>query len=120
MNAAKLQIMERGSVTRSTVACIAVWTFWKAWFQSKLLRVTDPRSYRWGSCAKTFAVGSLQSMLVATAFLFCLLSHLHATEIIESDVCIYGGTAGGVAAAVETARLGKSAVIANSAIIWAA
>jgi len=37
----------------------------------------------------------------------------HAAEVIEADVCIYGGTAGGVAAAVECARLGRTAVIAE-------
>ncbi len=34
-------------------------------------------------------------------------------EIIEADLCVYGGTAGGVAAAVEASRLGHSAVIAE-------
>jgi hypothetical protein len=34
-------------------------------------------------------------------------------EVIEADICIYGGTAGGVAAAVQAARLGKRAVIAE-------
>jgi hypothetical protein len=38
---------------------------------------------------------------------------LPAAEIITADVCVYGGTAGGVAAAVEAARLGKTAVIAE-------
>jgi len=38
-------------------------------------------------------------------------SRLHAAETVETDVCIYGGTSGGVAAAVQTARLGKSVVI---------
>jgi len=33
--------------------------------------------------------------------------------IISADLCIYGGTAGGVAAAVQTARMGRSAVIAE-------
>ena len=32
-------------------------------------------------------------------------------EVIEADVCIYGGTAAGVAAGVQTARMGKKAVI---------
>jgi hypothetical protein len=36
-----------------------------------------------------------------------------AAEIIESDICIYGGTAAGVAAAVQCARMGKTAVIAE-------
>ncbi|MDB6108389.1 MAG: xanthan lyase, partial [Pedosphaera sp.] len=45
--------------------------------------------------------------------LFLLACSLQSAEIITADVCIYGGTAGGVAAAVETARLGKTAVIAE-------
>lgn len=32
-------------------------------------------------------------------------------EVIESDVCVYGGTSGGVAAAVQAARLGKSVTL---------
>ena len=35
------------------------------------------------------------------------------SAVIESDVCIYGGTAGGVAAAIQSSRMGKSAVIAE-------
>src|SRR5687767_9994499 len=38
---------------------------------------------------------------------------LSAAEVIEADVCVYGGTSGGVIAAVQAARLGKSAVIAE-------
>ncbi|HEX3797304.1 MAG TPA: FAD-dependent oxidoreductase [Verrucomicrobiae bacterium] len=49
------------------------------------------------------------------AFLFCaasaLAAHNSAAEIITADVCVYDGTAGGVIAAVETARLGKSVVL---------
>ena len=33
--------------------------------------------------------------------------------IISADLCIYGGTAAGVAAAVQTSRMGRSAVIAE-------
>jgi FAD dependent oxidoreductase/Right handed beta helix region len=36
-----------------------------------------------------------------------------APQIIESDICIYGGTSGGVAAAVQAARMGKRVVIAE-------
>lgn len=32
-------------------------------------------------------------------------------DVIESDLCVYGGTAGGVAAAVQAARMGKRAVL---------
>jgi hypothetical protein len=42
------------------------------------------------------------------------LVSLDAAEVIEADVCIYGGTAGGVAAAVQAGRMGKTAVIAES------
>ena len=34
-------------------------------------------------------------------------------EVTETDLCIYGGTAGGVAAAVQAARMGKTVVIAE-------
>src|SRR5512140_247902 len=39
------------------------------------------------------------------------LLSLRAAEVIQADVCIYGGTAGGVAAAVQAARMGKTAVL---------
>ncbi|HSU53013.1 MAG TPA: FAD-dependent oxidoreductase, partial [Candidatus Dormibacteraeota bacterium] len=45
------------------------------------------------------------------AFLSFLPAFLPAAEIIEKDICVYGGTAGGVAAAVEAARMGKSVVL---------
>lgn len=35
-----------------------------------------------------------------------------ATETLKVDVCVYGGTPGGVAAAVQARRLGKTAVLA--------
>src|SRR5213596_3882989 len=47
----------------------------------------------------------------------CLLSlclrgfDLRSAEIIESDICVYGGTSAGVAAAVQARRMGKTAVI---------
>lgn len=34
-------------------------------------------------------------------------------QVIEADLCVYGGTSGGVAAAVQAARMGKSVVIAE-------
>src|SRR5215831_4847242 len=39
--------------------------------------------------------------------------HAGAAEIIQSDICIYGGTVAGVAAAVQASRMGKTAVIAE-------
>ncbi|MFO1485558.1 MAG: FAD-dependent oxidoreductase [Verrucomicrobiaceae bacterium] len=44
---------------------------------------------------------------------FALLSSFAAAAVVESDVCVYGGTSGGVAAAVQAARMGKSVVIAE-------
>lgn len=41
----------------------------------------------------------------------CLMTTALGAAVIESDICIYGGTSGGVAAAVQAARLGKSVVI---------
>ncbi len=45
---------------------------------------------------------------------FSFAPSLNAAEVIEADVCIYGGTAGGVAAAVQASRMGKTAVLAES------
>lgn len=43
--------------------------------------------------------------------LFSCLSVSLQAATIESDICVYGGTSGGVAAAVQAARMGKSVVI---------
>ena len=44
----------------------------------------------------------------------CLSGALHCdAEIIESDICVFGGTSGGVVAAVQAARMGKSVVLAE-------
>ena len=47
--------------------------------------------------------------------LLCSLSltSLSAAEVIAADLCIYGATAGGVAAAVQASRMGKTAIIAE-------
>ena len=42
---------------------------------------------------------------ISATFLF-LLTTVHA-QVYEADVCVYGGTSGGVAAAVQAARMGK-------------
>ena len=56
-------------------------------------------------------------MKFATTLLSLLLPSglvsFHAAEVTETDVCIYGGTAGGIAAAVQVARMGKTVVIAE-------
>jgi hypothetical protein len=50
---------------------------------------------------------------LAVFFICSQFLPLCAGEPIEADICIYGGTAGGVAAAVQAARMGKTAVIAE-------
>jgi hypothetical protein len=42
----------------------------------------------------------------------CLLAGaLHAEPIVQTDICIYGGTSAGVAAGVQAIRMGKSVVL---------
>jgi hypothetical protein len=55
----------------------------------------------------SFALGGL----IRISALFLATLSVPAAEIIESDICIYGGTVAGVAAAVQGARMGKSVVI---------
>ena len=58
------------------------------------------------------AMSSLRHLSCALAIaLTCLSAATSADRIIEADLCVYGGTSGGVIAAVQAARLGKSAVI---------
>ena len=55
-----------------------------------------------------------QTLFLLSTLLCCSpLAPLGATEVIEADLCVYGATAGGVAAAVQAARMGKTAVIAE-------
>jgi FAD dependent oxidoreductase len=51
--------------------------------------------------------------LLPSLLCISLFMPLKAVEVIEADLCIYGGTASGVAAAVQAARMGKTAVIAE-------
>src|SRR5256886_6061093 len=53
-----------------------------------------------------------KSVIVALLSLRCGLD-LSGADFIQSDICIYGGTAGGVAAAVQASRMGESVVIAE-------
>src|SRR5512145_781652 len=39
-------------------------------------------------------------------------ARLVAGTVVESDICVYGGTSGGIAAAVQAARMGKSVSLA--------
>lgn len=58
-------------------------------------------------------IPTLRFLPAAVLGLAFTVTSAFATEVIEADVCIYGGTSGGVAAAVQAARMGKSVVIAE-------
>ena len=47
---------------------------------------------------------------VACSLAFVAVSTAPA-QVVEADLCIFGGTSGGIAAAVQAARMGKTAVI---------
>ena len=52
-----------------------------------------------------------RSISFAAALVLCT-AFAHG-EVVESDIVVFGGTSGGVAAAVQARRMGKSAVIAE-------
>lgn len=59
-----------------------------------------------------------QSLIGKTALIAFVISlswlwSLHGQEIVEADVCVYGGTSGGVIAALQVARDGKRVVLAE-------
>ena len=61
-------------------------------------------------------MGTPQAVLKSAFIsLFCFLCGLNvrAANVIQSDICVYGGTAGGVAAAVQARRMGRTVVIAE-------
>jgi hypothetical protein len=51
--------------------------------------------------------------LLALFLLVSIATAQSAPQTVEADVCIYGGTPGGVIAAVQVARMGKRAVIVD-------
>lgn len=56
--------------------------------------------------ARGFVLGQLSLVLA-----LLVTTSLRAAPIVEVDVCVYGGTSGGVAAAVQAARMGKAVII---------
>ena len=56
----------------------------------------------------------MNSLLLRVGFCLALLLPVRGpAEIIETDVCVFGATSGGIAAAIQAARMGKSVVIAE-------
>lgn len=56
------------------------------------------------ACAQLFQAGFALAVLA-------FAQSVPAAAVISADLCIYGGTAGGVAAAVQATRMGRSAVV---------
>jgi hypothetical protein len=50
------------------------------------------------------------SSMIVTCFV--LAGHLRA-EVVETDICVFGGTSAGIISAIQAARMGKSVVIAE-------
>jgi hypothetical protein len=60
---------------------------------------------------RRFYMIKILPLLRTALFLLCFLlgsSFVHSATVVESDICIYGGTSGGIAAAVQATRMGKS------------
>ena len=57
------------------------------------------------------------SVSVSGAFALFLVALVSATptrgEVIEVDICVFGGTSAGIISAVQAAKMGKSVVIAE-------
>jgi hypothetical protein len=56
----------------------------------------------------------MRALILRVAFLFVFITCAagrESREVLKADVCIYGGTAGGVAAAVQAARLGQKSLL---------
>ncbi|RBP44495.1 acetyl esterase/lipase [Roseimicrobium gellanilyticum] len=51
------------------------------------------------------------ALSLLAACTFTSSSYTRAADVIAADICVYGGTSGGVAAAVQASRMGKKAVI---------
>jgi len=70
-------------------------------------------SHRSNGSASKYGRGFATSIITTTIVFLVQSLALPAAEQIESDVCIYGGTVAGVAAAIQTVRMGKTVVIAE-------
>jgi len=56
----------------------------------------------------------LSSDQLAALFLFVSSLCLPAAESVETDICIFGGTSGGIIAAVQAAKMGKSVTLVEA------
>jgi hypothetical protein len=56
----------------------------------------------------------MKTIQATVCFLACSALGLPAAEVIETEVCVFGGTSGGIAAAIQAARMGKSVVLVEA------
>ena len=70
----------------------------------------NPRSF--------LGLARLCGVWMCAFFLACGSDAFAADTVIETDVCVYGATAGGVAAAVQAARMGKTVAVAEVGLHW--
>jgi hypothetical protein len=65
-------------------------------------------------CSDFFKISKMKSIVLV---LFCFITHsTFAQQVIEADVCVYGGTSAGVIAAYTAQKLGKKAVLVEPGI----
>ena len=57
--------------------------------------------------------GAMMGLILALRLTSAWAAEPGAPKVIECDVCVYGATAGGVAAAVQAARMGKRVAVAE-------
>ena len=76
----------------------------------KLYRAVHSRLF-----APVFSGAATVPRLTALTFLLLFASAClgRGAQVIEPDICVYGGTSGGVSAAVAAARLGKSVALVS-------
>jgi ribulose 1,5-bisphosphate synthetase/thiazole synthase len=75
--------------------------YWELWFTQLKLGVNE-----------SLARNLFLYLFAAVIWFLCLAApRVSAAEILETDICVYGGTAGGVAAAVQAARMGKRTML---------
>ncbi len=75
---------------------------------SSSARFSDSRN--WNS-ALLCSAGSKWSQVVSLLVLLSI-GPLRAATVVDTDICVYGGTSGGIAAAVQATRMGKTVSLA--------
>jgi FAD dependent oxidoreductase len=80
---------------------------------TKSEEVTDSNAFSDLGLHSSFVIRDLSFWCIALLLWLAGGFSSRGAEVIESDVCVYGGTVAGAAAGVQAARMGKSVVIAE-------